>query len=244
MEEEKDRPREIDFESITILEPRQRPFPYPQDASRVPGLRVNMSRAAYEKVVSLIEEGSSCEVCGVLAGLPYKDEKGYYAEVSEAIEGKFADSRVKTVTFTHKTWQYINRQMDQNHADKLIVGWFHSHPGYGAYLSEDDIFVCRHYFRAPWQIAFVVDPIGGEKGIFYWGEEGKLIVETAIWIDGVAVDLASEGKNASGHHEEAFISVGTDVAPEKSRILMLFLYQIFLFLAFILCMIAYLLVGN
>ena len=242
MEEEIDRPHEINFESFSSLEPGGRPFPYPEGASRPPGLRVNMSRTAYEKVVSVIKEEDSCEVCGILAGLPYRDEKGYYTEVSEAIEGKFADNRVKTVTFTHKTWQYINRQMDQNHPDKLIVGWFHSHPGYGAYLSEDDIFVCRHYFSAIWQVAFVVDPTRDEKKIFYRGKEDKLMAETAIWIDGAPVDLASERSDVSGYHEDAFISIGTDPASGRNRILTVFLVQMFLFFAFILFMIAYLLV--
>jgi len=39
--------------------------------------------------------------------------------------------------------------MDAQFADKKIVGWYHSHPGFGIFLSEYDLFIHRNFFTAP-----------------------------------------------------------------------------------------------
>ena len=229
---------EISFEDIKSIEPQEKPFPYDRGAVSA-GFRINMPKDVFDKIVGLAKSDSSSEICGVLAGIPYKDEDGCYVEVSDAIEGKYADSRTKQVTFTHKTWQYINREMDERHPDKVIVGWFHSHPGYGPFLSKDDIFIYKHYFNAPWQVSFVVDAVSGQERFFCWAEGGTIIADTArLWIDGELVDAEADGKKAAADYEEAIIAISRQVGQVKSRVLMLFLFQLFFFLILILLIIA------
>jgi hypothetical protein len=87
------------------------------------------------------------------------------------------------VTFTHKTWEYVNSVMDAQHPGRKIIGWYHSHPGYGVFLSPQDEFIQTNFFPQPWQVAFVFDPLAEEDGFFIW-QQGKPCRMRQYWIGG------------------------------------------------------------
>ena len=59
-----------------------------------------------------------------------------------------------------------------------IVGWYHSHPGFGIFLSEHDRFIHRHFFGEPGQIALVIDPLAHVEGLFAWvGHELTMVYQ-------------------------------------------------------------------
>jgi proteasome lid subunit RPN8/RPN11 len=108
------------------------------------------------------------EVCGVLVGRCVRDLRGPYLLVEHCIRGNGARNKSTAVTFTTDAWQHIHETMDRQHPDQTIVGWYHTHPGFGIFLSEMDVFICEHFFNLPWQSAFVFDPHSGEEGNFIW----------------------------------------------------------------------------
>ena len=55
-----------------------------------------------------------------------------------------------------------------------MLGWFHSHPGYGVFLSGMDMFIENNFFNLPYQVAYVVDPLSGKDGFFGWEDQGKI----------------------------------------------------------------------
>jgi proteasome lid subunit RPN8/RPN11 len=146
-------------------------------------------RAALAKVISHCEEECRGEQCGVLVGEPYLDDTGLYLEIDDAIEGRFSDSRHRRVTFTHTTWQYIQKRIDADYPEKRIVGWYHTHPGFGTFLSEEDIFIYRNFFRAPWQVALVVDPLKKDIRFFFWDRE-RIDSTSKAWVDGQYRELS------------------------------------------------------
>jgi len=106
----------------------------------------------------------SAEICGVLVGA-----MGAGATVVEAsIAGEEARQGGSHVTFTQETWNHIYQVKDAQFPDKRIVGWYHSHPGFGIFLSEHDTFIHRNFFSDPGQIAWVYDPHSDEEGCFAW----------------------------------------------------------------------------
>jgi proteasome lid subunit RPN8/RPN11 len=115
---------------------------------------------------------TSVEVCGVLVGNVYRDSQGPYLYISDAIRGDRASGLAAQVTFTAETWTAIQAIMDRDHPDERIVGWYHTHPGFGVFLSGMDLFIQDHFFNLPWQVAHVYDPLGGDEGMFFW-REGK-----------------------------------------------------------------------
>lgn len=83
------------------------------------------------------------------------------------------------ITFSPDAWRYANEEMDRLRAalhdpQLSIVGWVHSHPGYGAFLSADDHFVNK-FFQAQGQVAIVYDPNKEELGVFSKGGTFKRI---------------------------------------------------------------------
>jgi proteasome lid subunit RPN8/RPN11 len=57
--------------------------------------------------------------------------------------------------------------------DGRIVGWYHSHPGYGIFMSETDLTTHGKLLQfSPFVIALVVDPVINEFGI--WALEPEI----------------------------------------------------------------------
>lgn len=108
------------------------------------------------------------EVCGVLVGNVYRDANGPYLHVEANIKGDHAAGKTAQVTFTSETWTHINEEMERSHAGRKILGWYHTHPGFGIFLSEMDLFIQNNFFPELWQVAYVYDPKSDEDGIFIW----------------------------------------------------------------------------
>jgi proteasome lid subunit RPN8/RPN11 len=125
-----------------------------------------LSRVNEHAIYPHVFQNADREVGGVLigtvapgAGLPL---------VSGAIPALSADEQRATLTFTQETWEHVHHVLDTEHPDKQIVGWYHSHPGFGIFLSEHDLFIHRNFFSGAAQIALVVDPLAGTEGVFCW----------------------------------------------------------------------------
>jgi proteasome lid subunit RPN8/RPN11 len=104
------------------------------------------------------------EVCGVLIG----ENCAGVVEVGACIEASNAAQGGTHVTFTQDAWESIYRVKDERYPEKRIVGWYHSHPGFGVFLSEHDTFIHRNFFSSPDQVAWVYDPHTDEEGCFGW----------------------------------------------------------------------------
>src|SRR5262249_22696216 len=79
------------------------------------------------------------------------------------------------------TWSRINQEMDTRFAHLKIVGWYHSHPDFGIFLSDRDLFIQQHFFSGPGQLALVVDPVREAEGVFIW-QEGKPVLASVYWV--------------------------------------------------------------
>jgi proteasome lid subunit RPN8/RPN11 len=120
------------------------------------------------EVVRLIRQharsSGKTEVCGVLIG----QDRDHRIEVAACIEGQNADEAGAHVTFTQDTWEHIYAVKDKKYPDERIVGWYHSHPGFGVFLSDHDTFIHKNFFSSPGQVAWVFDPHSDEEGCFGW----------------------------------------------------------------------------
>lgn len=131
-------------------------------------VQVYIKQDVYKRIEKFAKEEISKEVGSILIG-DYVDEKNHKTVIiSNYIEAKYTDASASTLTFTHETWDYVYKEKDKKYSDKKIVGWQHTHPGYGIFLSNYDIFIQENFFNLPWQIAYVVDPIADTRGFFEW----------------------------------------------------------------------------
>jgi proteasome lid subunit RPN8/RPN11 len=107
---------------------------------------------------------SKTEVCGVLIG----QDRDRRVQIEACIEGENAEGAGAHVTFTQDTWEHIYAVKDKRYPEDRIVGWYHSHPGFGIFLSEHDTFIHKNFFSSPGQVAWVYDPHSDEEGCFGW----------------------------------------------------------------------------
>src|SRR4051812_31685537 len=113
---------------------------------------------------------TSVELGGILLGKECVDESSGapFVWVSQSLEAKHYANTQASFTYTHDSWEEITRERDRLHPDLDIVGWYHTHPSFGIFLSHHDLFIHQHFFAQPLQVAYVIDPIQQTRGFFQW----------------------------------------------------------------------------
>ena len=138
--------------------------------AREPGFAIVVQRSVVEAVHEHGQSDTGVEICGVLVGNVHHDRISPYLLIDGHIPGDKATSKQTQVTFTADTWNSIQKVMEEKYQGKKIVGWYHTHPGFGVFLSGMDLFIQDNFFNLPWQVAWVYDPIAGIDGMFVWHE--------------------------------------------------------------------------
>lgn len=109
------------------------------------------------------------ELGGVLLGGQYEDEEGRpFVVVSDSLRAQHYESTKGSFKFTHDTWSQITRERDEFPEELQMVGWYHTHPDWGVFLSGMDMFICDNFFNKPLDVALVIDPCRDDRGFFQW----------------------------------------------------------------------------
>ena len=132
------------------------------------------------------------EVAGVMIGpSPEKQPDGrYIVHVRDMIIAKHTEMSGASVTYTPESWRYMNDKLHEMYpdGDMVMVGWYHTHPGFGIFLSNMDLFIHTNFFTQKWHIAYVLDPIGFKSGFFSWDNGQRQVVPYGFpwpdWMNG------------------------------------------------------------
>ncbi|MEZ2345824.1 Mov34/MPN/PAD-1 family protein [Terriglobus sp. RCC_193] len=124
---------------------------------------------------------SSNEIMGILRGRALAEGGRTLTLVLRAEPTEKASETRTSVHMTLASWQQAWSTM---HDDLPMVGWYHSHPGFGVFFSYTDSASQRAYFREPWQVGVVIDPHSGEAGAFLGRESVPVTMWTAEQIAG------------------------------------------------------------
>ena len=112
------------------------------------------------------------ELGGVLLGRQFIDHDGKpFVIISDSLRATHFEATKGTFKFTHETWREITRQREGFRPDLEMVGWYHTHPDWGVFLSGMDLFICNNFFNRPLDVALVIDPCKQERGWFHWTED-------------------------------------------------------------------------
>jgi proteasome lid subunit RPN8/RPN11 len=115
------------------------------------------------------------EVAGFLIGpQPEKQPDGrYLVHISDVIIAKHTKMQGASVTYTPESWRYVTDRLAEMYPDEtaVIVGWYHTHPGFGIFLSGMDQFIHRNFFIQSWHVALVLDPVAHRSGFFCWDRQ-------------------------------------------------------------------------
>ncbi len=140
-------------------------------------LKIFMDVSVFDEILEYSKQDIAKELGGVLVGEYIRENKAEFIKISDFLPAKYTERDGTYIKFTPETWSNIDVEMKAKQFwNKRIVGWYHTHPGWGVFLSEDDMFIQRNFFNLHWQIALVVDPIKNEQRIFIW--EGENITKS------------------------------------------------------------------
>jgi proteasome lid subunit RPN8/RPN11 len=123
---------------------------------------------------------TSVELGGVLLGGQYQDDEGRpFVVISDSLRARHYESTKGSFKFTHDTWEAISRERDQFPAELQMVGWYHTHPDWGVFLSGMDMFICNNFFNKRLDVAYVIDPCRDDRAFFMWnGDSSKGVRRT------------------------------------------------------------------
>ncbi|MDE6636590.1 MAG: metal-dependent protease of the PAD1/JAB1 superfamily, partial [Lachnospiraceae bacterium] len=152
-------------------------------------VKVYIKQDVYKELEEYACSDTDHELGTIILG-NYAEELGkMHVVISEFIYAKYTDASASTLTFTHETWDYVHKEHEKNHPDTKIVGWQHTHPGYGVFLSNYDMFIQENFFNVPFQVAYVIDPVQHIRGFFQW-KNGKVEKLKGFYIyDGVGKNI-------------------------------------------------------
>ena len=128
-------------------------------------------QSVYKEIHKFTQNKTTNESGGMLVGTILEEFGKTNIIISGFVEAKYCEATPTTLKFTHETWEYVHKEIEKKHPGKKIVGWIHTHPDFGIFLSEYDKFIHQNFFNEDYQVAYVVDPIQKIEGFYFWINE-------------------------------------------------------------------------
>lgn len=164
--DELDEDEELD---ITVSEPTA--LIHDIDLETRPDVRIDAEVHKHIEEFALKNRNKEC--AGLLLGTVDSEGKGRIIHISAAIPAEGAVGTRASVRIPLQAWEAVLKVRDFDYGELRILGWFHTHAGWGVFMSDADVFIHRHFFPHPSMVAYVLDPTTGRDGFFYW-HEGKI----------------------------------------------------------------------
>ncbi len=138
-----------------------------------PNVSVFVTRPAYIRIC-VHACSAEVEVGGALIGQWCVDDQTgeEFIIVKHVLPARHTRQGSVYLTFTKDTIVDLHDQIEQRFEGEKIVGWFHTHPRMGVFLSHYDTFLHRNFFPEPWQVALVVEPFTSVAGFFIRQTDG------------------------------------------------------------------------
>jgi len=130
------------------------------------GLVIAVEAAAAEDVLRHLGSHGD-EQGGLLLGEVYAEGNvpgaSRVVHVTQAVAATDFASTGVSLRMASSVWEDARRRLGPG---ELVVGWYHSHPGLGAFFSHTDRRTQRAFFPHAYSVGWVVDPLGGESAWF------------------------------------------------------------------------------
>jgi proteasome lid subunit RPN8/RPN11 len=141
-----------------------------------PVVSVFLAQPAYARLHIHATSDLDNEVGGVLVGQWCQDPAtgSRFVVVENVLRARYTRQSSVHLTFTQDSLVYFHDVIGQRFAGKQVVGWYHTHPRMGVFLSEYDTWLHNHFFPELWQVALVVEPYSCLGGFFIRQNDGVL----------------------------------------------------------------------
>jgi proteasome lid subunit RPN8/RPN11 len=160
---------------------------------------VFLSYNGLQRLCEHVWSAAEVELGGVLVGDQCHDEQGNpFVVMTDSLAAQDYKNSAGSFTFTHNAWSRFTRELDSLPGSRRMIGWYHSHPGWGVFLSDRDQFICESFFVGRLDIAMVVDPQSKELGVFQHTDSKSNWMQPAagcfVFMEGeVSAEMMAEG---------------------------------------------------
>jgi proteasome lid subunit RPN8/RPN11/uncharacterized small protein (DUF1192 family) len=165
------------------------------------GKSIYIAQPVYRAIHKFAAGKTTVESGGMLVGGVIQEFGKANIIINGFVEARFCEATASTLKFTHETWAQCHKDIARKYPGQKIVGWIHTHPDFGIFLSEYDKFIQENFFKEEDQIAYVVDPVQGAEGFYVW-KNGKIERSKGFFIfdkTGAHIDSgAGEPRPAAG----------------------------------------------
>ena len=117
---------------------------------------------------------SGLEALGFLSGSVFSWKGKTYTVVKDALTAPLEATAVH-VRFDRTGFVGLFSQLDKLEYEYIIVGWYHSHPGYGCFMSDTDQQTQMAGFSERFHVALVVDPVKKQMMAFRMAHGPKAV---------------------------------------------------------------------
>ena len=153
---------------------------------------------------------------GILFGNAYQDPVyGIYVEITAAVPAPATIGTGVHLEFTSDSWLGIMDYARHEHPQENIVGWYHSHPNIGVFMSATDRNTQRALFSHPWCLSIVHDPVRLTIGYFL-GESARIVKPVIFEQVFPRPEEEEEEKEGISETNESD-PVGTNTPPGRNR---------------------------
>ncbi len=175
------------------------------------GISLFVSENAIEQLTEHLSEDTKTETGGILVGKAYvcPETNTNYTEILGAIPALHTIRNTANFRFTADCWLSILSTQKRDYPNTTIVGWYHSHPNFGVFLSATDLKTQKLCFKQNWQVAIVYDPIRRQIGFFHG--------ETGITVEPIYLKYAKQNTNieSADIKIESVAEIATDSADKS-----------------------------
>jgi len=144
---------------------------------------VHMLYDAFRSAYDRARESVPKEIGGFIAGylLLVRSTNEHHLVIEEEIPVRSRSTALTVEFLTEGAREVADRINKLRRSGLYVVGWYHSHPGYSCYPSKLDIKSHKTYFREPYQVGLIIDPINKEACVFQVAEEPYNMLPFYVW---------------------------------------------------------------
>jgi proteasome lid subunit RPN8/RPN11 len=149
--------------------------PYESD-ELAPAVQVFVSQRAFVRFCAHAGSDLYNEVGGWLVGKWREDRNSgqQFIVVENILQAPFTRQGSAYLTFTQDSQVALHLALEERFPGKELVGWYHTHPKMGVFLSEYDTWLHRNFFGEHYQVALVIEPYTAVGGFFIRQMDGRL----------------------------------------------------------------------
>jgi len=184
------------------------------------GISVYVVHEVQKNIISYLKKNSKNESGGLLIGHPFVDMNNSnkkFVFVTGHFPTKSADFGPAHFSVSPEELIRGRSEIENKFPGLVVVGWYHSHPGHGVFLSRQDMNIVENIYNSDWHLAYVVDTLKDRDGFFVGSKAISIenynvvdnVPDCVIAIQKYNQALASEGNgdaNAIFEFRDWFVS--------------------------------------